>query len=122
MTLAIPIENRTASLEVPGMIKTTTSPLTRRNLILLLGALGGLAASSYVGFFCLNAAPAKPPKVAVIDTTGAGDAFTAALMVALVGGMDSQTTLEYACLVSALTTTLGVQSSPTSADIEAFKG
>lgn len=128
------------------------------------------AASDYDGFFCLNAAPAKPvpaevleqvdllvvneieaealgkeleqysgllattygskgavlsrngqqvatalpPKVEVVDTTGAGDAFTAALTVALVSGMDPQTALEQACIVGALTTTkMGAQSSPT---------
>ena len=59
-------------------------------------------------------AVAKPPRVNVIDTTGAGDAFTAALTVSLVGGMPPQTALERACIVGALATTRpGAQSSPT---------
>ena len=63
-------------------------------------------------------AEAKPPKVNVVDTTGAGDAFTAALTVALVSGMEPQKALEYACVVGALTTTkMGAQSSPSTADI-----
>ena len=63
-------------------------------------------------------AEAKPPKVNVVDTTGAGDAFTAALTVALVSGMEQQKALEYACVVGALTTTkMGAQSSPSTADI-----
>ncbi len=63
-------------------------------------------------------AKAKPPKVNVVDTTGAGDAFTAALTVALVSGMEPQKALEHACVVGALTTTkMGAQSSPTAADI-----
>jgi len=63
-------------------------------------------------------AEAKPPKVNVVDTTGAGDAFTAALTVALVSGMEEQAALEHACVVGALTTTkMGAQSSPTAADI-----
>ena len=63
-------------------------------------------------------AEAKPPKVNVVDTTGAGDAFTAALTVALVSGMEPQKALEHACVVGALTTTkMGAQSSPTAADI-----
>ena len=50
----------------------------------------------------------------VVDTTGAGDAFTAALTVALVGGKEPQEALEYACITGALATTkLGAQSSPT---------
>ncbi len=58
-------------------------------------------------------ASARPPKVDVVDTTGAGDAFTAALTVALVSGMAPQAALEQACVVGALTTTkMGAQSSP----------
>jgi len=63
-------------------------------------------------------AKAKPPKVAVVDTTGAGDAFTAALTVALVSGMEPQAALEWACVVGALTTTkMGAQSSPLAKDL-----
>ena len=63
-------------------------------------------------------ARARPPKVDVVDTTGAGDAFTAALTVALVSGMEPQDALERACVVGALTTTkMGAQSSPLAADI-----
>ena len=59
-------------------------------------------------------ASAKPPRVKVVDTTGAGDAFTAALTVSLVGGMPPQAALERACIVGALATTRpGAQSSPT---------
>ena len=59
-------------------------------------------------------AKAKPPKVNVVDTTGAGDAFTAALTVALVSGMEPQAALDQACVVGALATTkMGAQSSPT---------
>lgn len=63
-------------------------------------------------------AKARPPKVDVVDTTGAGDAFTAALTVALVSGMAPQDALEQACVVGALTTTkMGAQSSPLATDI-----
>ena len=94
-----------------------------------LATYEGLLATTYGGDGAVlsqggrQVARARPPKVAVIDTTGAGDAFTAALVVALVGGMDPQPALEYACLVGALTTTiLGAQSSPTSADVGLFMG
>jgi ribokinase len=60
--------------------------------------------------------------VDTIDTTGAGDAFTAALTVALVSGMDPQTALDHACIVGALATTkMGAQSSPTLAEVQQFK-
>ena len=67
-------------------------------------------------------AVAKPPKVDVVDTTGAGDAFTAALTVALVSGMEPQEALEQACIVGALTTTkMGAQSSPTRMEVQQLK-
>lgn len=63
-------------------------------------------------------AEAKPPKVKVVDTTGAGDAFTAALTVGLVSGMEPQAALERACVVGALATTkMGAQSSPTQIEV-----
>lgn len=58
-------------------------------------------------------ARAKPPAVEVRDTTGAGDAFTAALVVALVSGLQPRAALEVACIAGALATTRsGAQSSP----------
>jgi ribokinase len=64
-------------------------------------------------------ASAEPPRVEVVDTTGAGDAFTAALSVALVRGMQPQKALEQACIVGALATTkMGAQSSPTRMQIQ----
>jgi ribokinase len=66
-------------------------------------------------------ARAKPPKVDVIDTTGAGDAFTAALTVALVSGMEPQAALEQACVVGALATTkMGAQSSPALSEVQVW--
>jgi len=63
-------------------------------------------------------ASAKPPKVSVVDTTGAGDAFTAALTVALTRGLAPQAALEFACIAGALTTTkMGAQSSPLAAEM-----
>jgi len=66
-------------------------------------------------------ASATPPKVEVVDTTGAGDAFTAALTVALVGGMDAGRALDLACRCGALATTrAGAQSSPHVQELENF--
>lgn len=64
-------------------------------------------------------AKAKPPKVTVVDTTGAGDAFTAALTVGLVSGLEPQAAIEQACVVGALATTkMGAQSSPTRDEVQ----
>lgn len=64
-------------------------------------------------------ASAKPPKVKVVDTTGAGDAFTAALTVALVSDMEPQAALQQACIVGALATTrMGAQSSPSRLEVQ----
>ena len=63
-------------------------------------------------------ARARPPKVKVVDTTGAGDAFTAALTVGIAAGMSPEEALQSACVVGALTTTRpGPQSSPSEAEV-----
>jgi len=57
-------------------------------------------------------AEARPPVVDAVDTTGAGDTFTAALTLALVEGQTPQDALEFACAAGAVTTTrMGAQPS-----------
>lgn len=66
-------------------------------------------------------AKASSPKIDVVDTTGAGDAFTAALTVGLVSGMNPHLALEQACVVGGLATTRpGAQSSPTRMEVRQF--
>lgn len=84
-----------------------------------LDSFHGLLASTYgakgavLSRNGVQIAKAKPPKIEVVDTTGAGDAFTAALTVGLVSGLEPQAALEQACVVGALATTkMGAQSSP----------
>ncbi len=69
-------------------------------------------------------AEAAPPKVDVVDTTGAGDSFAAALTTALMEGQTPQQALEFACTVGALTTTkLGTQAAtPYRADVDKALG
>lgn len=64
-------------------------------------------------------AEAAPPKVNVVDTTGAGDSFAAALTVALMEGQTPEHALQFACTVGALTTTkLGTQAAtPSRAEV-----
>jgi len=57
-------------------------------------------------------ARAKPPRVAAVDTTAAGDTFTAALTVALVEGQTPQDALRFACAAGAAAATrMGAQPS-----------
>jgi ribokinase len=57
-------------------------------------------------------AESKPPTVLAIDTTGAGDTFTAAITVALVEGQAPDQALRFACAAGAVaTTTMGAQPS-----------
>ena len=67
-------------------------------------------------------AKAKPPVIDAIDTTGAGDTFTAALTVALLDNMETQAALEFACAAGAAAATKqGAQPSlPFREDVEAL--
>ena len=67
-------------------------------------------------------ASAAPPKVSPVDTTGAGDSFVAALVVALQEGQAPAQALAFACAAGALTTTRpGAQPSlPRREEVEAL--
>ena len=67
-------------------------------------------------------AEAKPPAVTAVDTVGAGDAFTAALTVALVEGQEPVDALRFACAAGAAAATrAGAQPSlPTRDEVEAL--
>lgn len=67
-------------------------------------------------------ARAKPPRVDAVDTTAAGDTFTAALTVALAEGQNPQDALQFACAAGAAAATkLGAQPSlPTRDEVAAL--
>jgi len=67
-------------------------------------------------------ARAKPPRIEAVDTTAAGDTFTAALTVALVEGQGYEEALQFACAAGAAAATkLGAQPSlPTRDEVLAF--
>ena len=57
-------------------------------------------------------ARAKPPRIEAVDTTAAGDTFTAAITVALVEGQEPEDALRFACAAGAAAATkLGAQPS-----------
>ncbi|HYE45840.1 MAG TPA: ribokinase [Caulobacter sp.] len=69
-------------------------------------------------------ASATPPPVSVVDTTGAGDCFVAALTVALLEGQAPDQALAFACAAGALATTRpGAQPAlPWRAEVDAALG
>jgi ribokinase len=69
-------------------------------------------------------AQAAPPRVRVVDGTGAGDAFTACLLVSLLEEREHEEALERACAAGALAASrFGAQPSlPTAAEIDAVLG
>ena len=88
-------------------------------VLLLLAAGGG---GAY--FFVLAPKPAKaaPPKVEAVDGTGAGDAFTACLVVSLLEGLSRDDALRRACAAGALAASrFGAQTSlPTAEEVDAL--
>lgn len=69
-------------------------------------------------------AEAEPPQVKAVDTTGAGDTFSAALTLALVEGLKPQAALSFACAAAAASTRkAGAQPAmPTRDEVDALMG
>ncbi|HZC31549.1 MAG TPA: PfkB family carbohydrate kinase, partial [Gaiellaceae bacterium] len=67
-------------------------------------------------------ARAEPPKVEAVDGTGAGDAFTACLVVSLLEGRDRAEALRRAVIAGAIAASrFGAQPSlPTAAEVDAL--
>jgi ribokinase len=70
----------------------------------------------------VEVARASPPKVDAVDGTGAGDAFTACLVVSLLEGRSREEALRRACIAGALAaSTFGAQTSlPTAEEVDAL--
>ena len=67
-------------------------------------------------------ARSKPPAIEVVDTTGAGDTFTAALTLAMIEGHEFQAALDFACAAGAAAATrAGAQPSlPLRAEVDSL--
>lgn len=94
----------------------------------MLSDFGGKLATTYGGDGAVltekgsEIAQSRPPTVQVVDTTGAGDTFTAALTLALIEGIPAQAALDFACAAGAAATTKpGAQPSlPSRREVEAL--
>lgn len=84
--------------------------------------LGAAGAVMFEG--AREVARAAPPRVEVVDATGAGDAFVGAIVVALLEGLAPDAALDFACTAGALAATRpGAQPSlPSRAEVEAIVG
>jgi ribokinase len=86
-----------------------------RSVVVTLGAAGALAADRR-GAVRVDSTP-----VEVVDTTGAGDCFSAALGFGLAEGHDAGQAARFAVAAAALAVTRpGAQATPSRAEVEAF--
>jgi len=142
--LEVPVDTvAKAAREFPGFICVNLAPamhvdvsvLQRADLIIVnevesmwygdsLSAAGGMIATTFgvagavLSKYGEDIARAKPPRIEAVDTTAAGDTFTAALTVALVEGQEPQQALEFACAAGAAAATkLGAQPSLPTRDV-----
>jgi ribokinase len=76
-----------------------------------------------VGADCQGVWKALPPDVNVVDTSGAGDVFCAALVAGLIDGIDPREASIWACNAAALSVTIDgtIPSFPSRQDIEDFR-
>jgi ribokinase len=88
-------------VEDPKQIAAELLARGARSVVLKLGSKGSIAAAEGAPLY-----HARPFKVKVVDTTAAGDAFTAALAVAHTEQLDWRDTLKFANAAGALTTTV----------------
>jgi len=142
--LEVPVDTvAKAAEEFPGFICVNLAPamhvdvsvLQRADLIIVnevesmwygdsLSAAGGMIATTFGAAGAVlskngeDIARAKPPRIEAVDTTAAGDTFTAALTVALIEGQEPQQALEFACAAGAAACTkLGAQPSLPTRDV-----
>jgi ribokinase len=108
---------RRADLVVVNRLELEALTVTPRLVALTLGAEGAVLLEEGE-----EVARASPPRVTPVDGTGAGDAFTACLVVSLLEGRGREEGLRRACAAGALATSRpGAQPSlPTAAEVDAI--
>jgi ribokinase len=93
---------------------------TRTGVACVMITLGeeGIAACDETGIWQI-----KPPLVQMVDTSGAGDVFCAALAVALAQGISTRAAAEWSCYAAALSVTRAgtIPSFPTRREVDEFR-
>jgi ribokinase len=116
---AAPARGPVPAADVTIVNRYELDALTRRDGVVVVthGAEGAVILEDGV-----EAARATPPPVAAVDGTGAGDAFTACLVVSLLEGREREEALRRACIAGALAASrFGAQTSlPTSEEVDAL--
>src|SRR5687767_7955918 len=110
---------RRCDLVVVNRYELETLPATPRLTALTLGEEGAVLLEEGE-----EVARSHPPTVDAVDGTGAGDAFTACLVVSLLEGRDREEALRRACAAGALAASRpGAQPSlPTAAEVDGILG
>lgn len=100
-----------------GEFEALDAAARRGRVVVTLGARGAVLLDGGS-----ERAMAMPPAVAAVDSTGAGDAFTACLVVSLLEGRAEAAALARACAAGALAASrVGAQPSlPTAAEVDAL--
>jgi ribokinase len=116
---AAPARSIAVDAELTVVNRYELESLSRRDRLVAvtLGAEGALLLEDGT-----EVAQATPPEIQAVDGTGAGDAFTACLLVSLLEKRDRQSALERACAAGALAASrFGAQPSfPTAVEIDAL--
>jgi ribokinase len=117
-------ETEAQTMTGTNVIDTDSAAAVRRSLqqtgeqatVVTVGERGAFLATAE------GAAHVPAPRVEVIDTTAAGDAFVGGLAISLLRGSSIQAAVRYATCVGALTVTrFGAQTSlPSASDVQAF--
>jgi ribokinase len=105
-----------APFELEAMAQELRTRTDAKAVVVTAGDQGAVGADS------LGVWRAPPPKVSVVDTSGAGDVFCAALAAGLINGLDHRAASRWACAVAALSVSREgtIPSFPTAQEVSAY--
>jgi ribokinase len=113
--LGLPLDDATPLADIAGRLRAESGA----GIVLVTAGEQGVVGCDAEGTWAIT-----PPPVQVVDTSGAGDVFCAALGVALLEGQAVRQASGWACAVAALSVTRPgtIPAYPTRAEVEQFRG